>query len=551
MGRDKTVVIGLDGATFALLKLLLDAGVLPNISSFIRNGTTGELETVFPPMTGPGWVSLMTGKNPGMHSIFDFFDHSGDLGNRRLNSFLDIKSETVWSIISRAGKSVGLLNLPLTYPPPNINGFAVSGLLTPGSKTDYSYPPDLSGELERRFGRLITEVPWQRYNGKTINQLINHLRDGTRQKKDYSIYLMEKFDPDIFMVVFTETDSIQHALWDVLTGDKTGRRSNCDHIRDQALEYFRELDEAVGEIYRSSGENTNLFIISDHGFGPINKRIHLNAWLSRIGLLSVDRRKYIFHKILRSPLYALKRFAGSSGLKSLLKRKGTPKSLGKSLFIDSLLNCVDWENTKAFSGLRTEQGIYVNLEGRFPCGKVRPGDEYEKLRDHIIAELRGFLDIDCKGKYPSIIKKKEEVFQGPYLDQAPDIVFALQDFRCQADDVITSKIFEDRSWRIGTGTHRMEGLFIATGDGIRKGEKTKGLRIIDITPILLYSLGLDIPDDIDGKVHEGIFTDKYISYHPIKYTKNKNGHSLSENIVFSNNEEQQVIERLTGLGYLD
>jgi len=122
------VLIGLDGGTFSTLDPLLDEGVMPFLKDFLASGVRGELTSVIPPLTPPGWTSLITGRSPGNHGIMDFFRfESPDSRYIRLVNSRDVRCETIWSIISRQGLKATVLNFPLMTPPRPISGYVVPG----------------------------------------------------------------------------------------------------------------------------------------------------------------------------------------------------------------------------------------------------------------------------------------------------------------------------------------------------------------------------------------------------------------------------------------
>ena len=120
---DRVVLIGLDGGTFSTLDALMEEGVMPFLKEFLASGVRGELLSVIPPLTPPGWASLVTGRTPGNHGVMDFFRfESPDSRYIRLVDSRDVKCETIWSIISRQGLRATVLNFPLMTPPRPIVG---------------------------------------------------------------------------------------------------------------------------------------------------------------------------------------------------------------------------------------------------------------------------------------------------------------------------------------------------------------------------------------------------------------------------------------------
>ena len=132
-----TMLIGLDGATFTVLGPLLqgtdDEGVvMPYLASLIARGYSANLKSTNHPLTPPAWTSVITGRTPGHHGVYDFVRFE-DMGNDiffTLYDARDIRVETLWQIASRQNKSVVSLNFPMMAPPPPINGSLVPGFVS-------------------------------------------------------------------------------------------------------------------------------------------------------------------------------------------------------------------------------------------------------------------------------------------------------------------------------------------------------------------------------------------------------------------------------------
>jgi predicted AlkP superfamily phosphohydrolase/phosphomutase len=148
----KVFAIGVDGGTLELVRPWAQAGKLPTFARMMAQGAVGELESTIPPITGPAWASFMTGKNPGGHGVGDWMRRVD--GGYRLTpvNATEIKSRLFWDLLGQAGKRVGIINVPVTYPPRPLNGFLISGLLTPRGSQDFTYPPALAQELQQELG---------------------------------------------------------------------------------------------------------------------------------------------------------------------------------------------------------------------------------------------------------------------------------------------------------------------------------------------------------------------------------------------------------------
>ncbi|KKR15372.1 MAG: Type I phosphodiesterase/nucleotide pyrophosphatase [Candidatus Levybacteria bacterium GW2011_GWA1_39_32] len=113
----KVVVICLDGANWDILKPWAEKGWLPNINRFLEKGTSTNLITTLPPVTGPAWVSFATGKNPGAHGCYNFAIPTDSLLNVDPISTEKIKGKTFYEILENDGKKSILINMPCSFPP--------------------------------------------------------------------------------------------------------------------------------------------------------------------------------------------------------------------------------------------------------------------------------------------------------------------------------------------------------------------------------------------------------------------------------------------------
>lgn len=537
--KSNVLVIGLDGGCIRLLTHLAEQGHMPFFASVLREGVSGDLRSVFPPSTPPAWSTFLTGQNPGRHGVFEFFTYENADAPLQVVNSLSLKNETLWSLLSRAGKRIGLINVPMTYPPHPVNGVMMTGLLTPSVEQTFTYPDYLYDELKEELGKYIIGVTWKEYSPNQISDFLDALAHCTRQRQKYVNNLMQQDLWDFFMVVFSETDSLQHALWSFL--DPEDPRQKDEKIAKKIFAYYRLLDEVMEQIYSTAGKETQLFFVSDHGFGPFLKWLHVNTWLNETGLLVFDEKKVRALRKMRKVRELVRKFDKYNLRKKLPVKKG---------YRTDILSCINWEKTKAFSVLSGEQGIRINLKGREPRGIVSQGLEYENLRDLIISRLRELRDPETGERAGDFIKKREEVYEGPYMEKAPDIVSLFGGGKWLLDVFPAKDVFEPTGWQFGTGTHRMEGLFAAMGPGIRKNETLKGAGLEDLLPTFLYALGLPVPDYIDGRILTEVYQEPVFSA----------GTSSDAELVrkdeiepegYSQEEEQLVIERLKGLGYIE
>ncbi len=550
----KLVVIGLDGGSFSVIDPLIEEGKLPNIEKLIKVGVSGPLLSTMPPVTGPAWVSFMTGKPPGAHGLFDFVRPVANEYRRKIVNYNDIKSETLWSILSKNGKNLGIINVPLTYPPPKVNGFLISGMLTPGIESEYTYPPSLAEELEKKFGQYTLDIWWQHYEHDTIRTFLQDLMVCTDKRREVILHFIRNREWDFFMTVFIGTDRIQHALWNFLMPAEGRKLSKIEaEIRELIIQYYEKVDDIIGTIVDAIDGKANLMIMSDHGFGPLKGKFFINRWLEELGLLSYNPIKIKKFRLRTKVVPLLKQIVRKAAPLNLKKKlteriSKNPEKMGAYSFLD----CIDWSKTVAYAASNTEQGIYINLAGREPGGIVKPGKDWNEARNVVINRLKDIRAPQTNEKLVSRIHKREDIYSGHYVNNAPDIIFFLKEGEYLADVRPMNYLFEKTSWKTGTGTHRMEGIFVGYGKDIKAGLRITDAEIIDLAPTILNLMGTRIPDDMEGNVLTHIFTDEFLNDNPSQYVEGPDGvpSYQQKDGIYSDKESAELETQLKGLGYL-
>lgn len=565
-GQNKVLVLGLDGATFDLIRPWAVKGKLPNFAKLMRNGASGELASPFPFVTPTCLASFMTGKKPGKHGIIDFRIRKRDGYNWTIVNSNNIDGETLWTLLADAGLKVGAVHVPLMYPPIKVDGFVVSSyILSPSTST---YPANLKEELAREingYERARNNVIM--YVKGLEDDYLKLIHDITEKEAEATLYLLEKYAWDFFMTYFYWGDQLQHNFWGLMDPKHPAHNPNGDDkYRTAILEYYQKLDDIIGKILARVPANTTVIVMSDHGFGPLYKEVHINHWLRDLGLLKLKRD--MKHNLTRNwfSKFGLARehipkLLGSRSLKIVYKI--VPRGLAKKVsgFIPTerpLVSEIDFEETQAYSVGYVGQ-IFINLQGRDPNGTVKPGKEYEDLRDYIIERLHGLTDPENGEKLVENVLRKEEMYQGEHADLAPDILFMMKDmnyivrghcggfegfeFGADPNMIIESSPNMEKAW------HRERGLFIVVSPETKEGVTIENVRIIDLMPTILHIMGVRVPSDLDGRVLTEIFKkDSRLAKRMPEYEAAEE-HEKKE-YHFEREEEERIKERLKTLGYI-
>ncbi len=551
----KVWILGLDGATFDLIAPWAADGSLPVLGRLMQQGTWGELESTYPPLTAPAWSSFMTGKSPARHGVLEFFRRQEGTYRQVLNSYRDVDGPSLWRILSDAGHQVGVMGVPLTYPPEALNGFMISGLLTPAGRRDFTYPFSLLEELETHLGvyRLRHDEVYRRNNpGPFLREQHEILENNTQA----ALYLMRHKPWDLFMLHFLGTDRMQHEFWHLIDPEHP-QHDPAEHrcYGNVILDFYQRVDHAVGRLLGALEKDTVVLIMSDHGLGSAHKFINVNTWLLQEGLLHLKRtpltglRRILFRSGMNYSIAA--QWILKLGLGRRAKQAGRARreEFQRRLFLS--LDDVDWSRTQVYSMGNFGQ-LFVNLKGREPQGIVAPGFDCEQLLDDLARRLQALVDPDTGQAVIERVFRREQVYDGPYAASAPDLMFLTQDMSYKAmglSDFSSPRVFDPIYGT--TGHHRMNGVMIWNGPGvIREGEQYRGARIHDLAPTLLYMAGLPIPREMDGRVLLDLFEPEFREQHPVTYTTTDAGSYTGSGGVYTEQEEAEQREMLRALGYV-
>ncbi|MBW7958991.1 MAG: alkaline phosphatase family protein [Candidatus Promineofilum sp.] len=553
MSQRKVAVFGLDGITFDLLQPWLDEGRLPNLARLLAEGAGGRLRSTIPPVSASAWPSFATGTNPGQHSLVDFTYPAQDSYEIRVSNGLTVAVPAVWQIAGAAGKQVGVVSLPMTYPPRPMNGFMICSFLTPSADSEYTYPPELKQELSDACGAFPLRMS-EKGRGVDPAIFVRACKQLEIDRARSVQYLLREKPLDLFIYVMETTDNLQHEIWHLV--DKTHPMHDPEmaaRVLPDILDYYETVDRLLGEMLDLVPEEALVVVLSDHGFGPFHKFFHINNWLAANGWLAFKRNpisqlKRAAFRLGVTPINALKWLTafGLSDMRKNVKRGRGGKTL-RRFFLS--FNDVDWSRTKAFSVGNFGQ-VYLNVKGQRPEGAVDPAD-YEALRDAIIAKARELRDPEDGSQVVPVVYRREEVFHGISEARLPDLVLHTDRAKYVSfghADFGSNRVIEPSTGQ--TGHHHMEGVIGLRGPGVRHGATLTGASLLDPAPTILHYLGLPVPAYMDGHVLTDAFTEEFNADNPVHYSQVGPGDGTGSDSIYTDDEEELVMQKLRDLGYV-
>jgi predicted AlkP superfamily phosphohydrolase/phosphomutase len=497
----KVLIIGLDGATFEVIKPLASCGKLPTFKFLLENGAHGILKSTIPFLTIPAWPSFYTGKNPGKHGVFDFLTvHNFDPKERRVRSAKDIKSKSLWKILSENKKKSLVFNVPLTYPPEEINGILVGGMLSVIDK-NFAYPEKINEILKNQNYKIDFDVSEfvEKEEPEAVSDLIN------LEEKRFNIWktFYTARTWDFSMIVFQSSDVVCHNLWPK---------------QNYVLKIYQHLDSILLRMLDLIDNETTLLLMSDHGFSGKEKTVNILAWLANEGYLvykksgandvsqkrwrEIAGRKKDWNNFAKKIFLRLgfdQQKSQSSKLFHMI-RQIIPRFLRKRIKLPTSKKSIDFLKTKAYAqlGFNSTWGININLEDREKFGIVKR-EEYNKLRKEIISKLKNLTFPNTNDKIFKDIKLCEEIYSGKYIKEAPDIIFTLNSKKWLAVARFDNNLFAPTTWR-NCSYHDADGIFLAYQKSQKTKKQLENLSIYDITPTVLDIFGIQKDNEMDGKI---------------------------------------------------
>ena len=436
-GKQRAVVIGLDGMPHSLATRLMAEGYMPNFKALMDSGSMLKMDSVLPTVSSTAWASIVTGCLPGKHRIFGFVDRVPSTYEMFIPTSRQMESMTWAEHFSRLGKRVFSMGVPTTFPPKAVNGILVSGFLAPDLKRA-TYPLYIADELAA-MGYLIDIDAWQARENRDafLDEIFLALEK--RCEAMFKYFAQEKWD--LFVTHFMDTDRLHHFVWGEV---EKGQPKFVDWFH----RFYRRVDQMIGELVARLDEDVALMIMSDHGFCSLKRDVHLNYWLRQMGLLE---------------------FATE-----------TPRQL-RDLAPQS----------KCYSLLPGR--FYVRVKGRDLNGCVQPGAEYEKVRQDVAAGLMAIRDPETGESVIDKVFMREEIFGGDVMDSAPDLIAKPAEGYDLKGGFEKQVLLEPSPV---SGTHTFDNAMWYLNE---KNVSCDDATVVDVLPTLYGVLGLDLPGEVDGR----------------------------------------------------
>jgi len=535
----RTLLVGIDAACLPVLEPLFEDGVTPTLRTLFEDGVAGRLESQIPPWTPSAWPSLYTGVNPGKHGVFDFLTFEGyywDVVNRT-----HVREHALWELLDRRGLSSVVVNVPVTHPPREFDGALVPGYTAPENPD--CHPDGLLEDVRAAVGGYTVYAPGE-LSDRSREETIDGYREAARMRGEAFRYLADRFDPEFGFVEFQYTDTVFHEL-----------PEDGEAIRAA----YAAVDEQLGAILDDCDPDT-VVVASDHGIGEYaGYEFRVNEFLRNRGYAETTRgggSLPSWSSVVRNNL--MQGEADADRTPSLLERALdlaarvglTSQRMGAALEavgLDELAleyvpddairagsERVSFSESTAYMRSRIECGVRLNVAGREPEGVVAP-EEYDAVRASLIEALRGLRTPDGGPVFDAVLPR-EDVFDGPYVEDAADVMLVPADY----DHYLSSLLLGDEfgePWQ--SHNHKRYGVVAAAGSGVDASAGVADAHLFDVAPTVLATLGVPASERMDGRTLpfvDAVGTERYPDF---------DGGPAAETT------DRDVEQRLSDMGYLE
>lgn len=525
----ETLVVGLDAACWERLDPLLEAGDLPNLEALLTDGVEGDLQSTSPPMTPPAWTSMVTGVNPAEHGVQDFLRM--DPGTHEISPAgeIDLPVPAIWDVFGAADKRIAMLNFPMIYPPPAVDGWFVSGI-PHAVHEGVAHPDAVQSELENGTYQITPTA-----DPSSPGEYLEALEAIVDARAELTLRTINDANADLVWSVFMAIDWVQHYLWDMEVDGA-----------DAVDEIHRHIDERIGDLLAAIDDDTDVIVVSDHGATPIDHEIHLDTLLDQMKFLeqaergssaSVSRTASklalsVASRLPRPIKNALKRSVSSD------RHERLQRAAGRGQF--SLHDEINWEETSVFAYGYMGQ-LYVNRSDWYGHGTVEP-DAYEAVRSDVVERFEGIDHPETGQPLIDAARTADEVYgnRGPSI---PDVLLEPVDWNAMMYGDFADEWLQPPTDRIAD--HEPAGIFIASGPSFEPGKIE--LDAVDVGPMIMHLHGLAVPSSTTGIVHTSIFaSDGPVSTEVLR-------EPMDDLTAVSHDDrttEKEVEDRLEDLGYL-
>jgi predicted AlkP superfamily phosphohydrolase/phosphomutase len=519
----KVLVVGLDACDPTIVRSMVSRGRLPALARLLDTAAATVVENPYGLFVGTLWTTFFTALDPTRTNFYCWEEIDQHTYERQLTSPLDLQGVPFWDQLSAAGQRVAVLDVPHSRAVTPLNGIQVVEWGCHDRHFGFhTEPPELAAEIADRFGfhPILGVDPYEAKEFAPDDYVLREgphrtraeeraLRDGLLAgidaKERLSLHYLAGSEWDFFLTVFGESHSVGHQAW--YLHDPTHPRHDSGlaaELGDPIEQVYERLDRALAAHLDAIDDGTTVAVLLSHGMGPHYDATHLLAEvlkrISRADDSDIPAGSPAMREAKRAwaqlPRPARQRLGppAMALLRRRLHRRPPAISPDESTTEDRRgQRFYPNPNNFVFGGVR------INLAGREPNGRVKPGAEFDAVCDRLRSDLLDLVNVTTGRPVVDAVVRTDEHYVRRTGDKLPDL------FLDWNRESLVETVWSPKTgvihvpythWR--TGDHRPDGLLLATGPGIERGASLPPLRIVDLAPSLAARLGVSL-DGVGGR----------------------------------------------------
>jgi predicted AlkP superfamily phosphohydrolase/phosphomutase len=488
----KVLVLAIDAGDPELILEWSRDGSLPNLRGLLERGMWGLTVNPEGLFVGAVWPCFWTGLSPARHGRYAYRQLRPGSYEFFVPTPSDTRGRAFWETLSEQGRRVAIIDVPKTSPASRLNGIQLVDWGTHDPELGFvTLPLSLATDLESRFGPH--PVPTCDAKGRSASEF-TALRDGLVRgaalKARMAAHLLAQGPWDLFVSVFAESHCAGHQFWHV--HDPTHPRHDPDLARalgDPIRDVYAAIDAGIGSLLAQAGDDTTVLVLASHGMGPhYDGSYLLDRILAARERAEVPTRTRTTARALEWGWERVPR-----PIRQLLRplRTRTKRRLGEAVVEPDRTSkrCFGAPNNDVYGAIR------VNLVGREPHGRVRPGEEYERFCAELERDLLALVNVDTGLPLVKQVLKTAEVYPDAPVDHLPDLMIEWNR-GAPISNIYSPKTGTIRGEYRGnrTGDHKPRGLLVAAGPALGPGRFADPVDVRQLAPTIAALLGAALPD---------------------------------------------------------
>ena len=539
----KVVVFGVDGVSYQFLLDLISQGKMPHLAKVMEKGHIAPLTSTIPPITSAAFSASYTGKNPDRMNVYGFLRQRPGTYDLFSASAADRRKPDIWDVIHQWGKCALVIGMPFTYPVrvvEDFSGVIVSGFTGEDSLVDV-YPPELRSTVLEELGYTITKATVFKPS-VFVDSITNRFQIAVR--------LLEKGSYDCLLLGFGHLDSVQHTF--------------LPRAREIVVDLYQHFDRELGAFLERFPSETFFVLYSDHGGKVYKKAFNVVTWLVHNGYLSLREAREVqarwvnraSNPLTRAAMMKLRRlyaYLNRKGLIRYVKRIVHPSLLPENFRFGNIsrTDLFDYGRSKVYSLTSTANFgfLMANRIGRDPLGTV-PDPKVRALGEQLRQGLLAFKDPSTGSPIIKNFWRADELYPAEQAEAYCDFILEADEDYAVVDYCYSPEELERPVMDYLIATHEVTGVVAYWGNHSAGVGPVDSMNLVDICPTILHAMGLPIPNDLDGR--PAMLTQEMSSRHVETFDPSaelKFG-TVSSEPVYTEEEEEQIKDRLRDLGYL-